>query len=56
MAVWGYLTKLKRGPRLAFDVHFLHDLFIKMFPISPSMNKVSMSHVFFLKISNKMCY
>ena len=45
MAVLGYLAKLKRGLGLAFDVHFLLDLFIKMFLISLSMDKVSMSHV-----------
>ena len=27
----GYLTKLKRGPGLAFGVHFLFDFPIKMF-------------------------
>ena len=41
MAVLGYLAKLKWGVGLAFDAHFLRDLFIKMFLIS----KVSMSHV-----------
>ena len=45
MAVSVYLAKLKRGLGLAFDVHFLLDLFIKMFLISLSMDKVSMSHV-----------
>ena len=45
MAVLGYLAKLKRGLGLAFDVHFLLDLFIKMFLISLSMDKVSMSHI-----------
>ena len=30
MAVFGYLPKLKRGLRLAFGTHFLHDVFIKM--------------------------
>ena len=43
MPVLGYLAKLKSGLGLAFDVHFLHDLLIKMFFISPSMDKVSMS-------------
>ena len=32
MAVLGYLVKLKRGLGLAFDPHFLHDFFIKIFP------------------------
>ena len=45
MVVLGYLAKLKSGLGLGFDVHFLHDLFIKMFLISLSMGKVSMSHV-----------
>ena len=43
MPVLGYLAKLKSGLGLALDVHFLHDLLIKMFFISPSMDKVSMS-------------
>ena len=45
MVVLGYLAKLKSGLGLAFDVHFLHDLFIKMFLISLPMGKASMSHV-----------
>ena len=32
MAVLGYLAKLKRGLRLAFGAHFLHDFFYKNVP------------------------
>ena len=32
MAVLGYLAKLKRGLRLAFGAHFLHDFFHKNVP------------------------
>ena len=32
MAVFGYLAKLKRGLRLAFGAHFLHDFFHKNVP------------------------
>ena len=31
MATLGNLAKLKRGLGLAFDAHFLHGLFVKMF-------------------------
>ena len=31
MAVLGYLPKLKRGLRLAFGAHFLHDFSLQMF-------------------------
>ena len=33
MAVLGYSPQLKRGLGLAFDVHFLYDVSIKMFII-----------------------
>ena len=47
MAVLGYLATLKRGLRLAFGAHFLHDLSIKMFRIiTLSMDKVSMPQLF----------
>ena len=29
MAASGYLLKLKRGPELAFDAHFLHGFLIQ---------------------------
>ena len=32
MAVLGYLAKLKRGLGVAFDAHFLHDIFVKNIP------------------------
>ena len=55
MAVLGYLPKIKRGLRLAFSTHFLHDFSIEMFLFNTlSTDKVSMSYLFFLlKISNK---
>ena len=58
MAVLGYLVKLKRGLGLAFGVHFLHDLSIKMFLIQLSINRQSSNATpyFFLKISKKMFY
>ena len=39
MAILGYLPKLKRGLRLAFGAHFLHDSSIEVFLISYSINK-----------------
>ena len=45
MAVLGYLAKLKRGLGLAFGAYFLHDFSIKIFLISLSMDKVSMSYL-----------
>ena len=33
MTVLGYLAKLKKGLRLAFGAHFVHDFSIKMFCI-----------------------
>ena len=58
MAVLGYLTKFLKGLGLAFIAHFLHAFSLKncsLFNIL-SMDKVSMSSFFLLKISNKMCY
>ena len=31
MSLLGYLAKLKRSLGLAFDAHFLHDFYVKMF-------------------------
>ena len=50
MAVLGYLAKLKRGLRLAFGAHFLHDYsIISIIPYflfnTLSMDKVSMSQI-----------
>ena len=59
MAVLGYLTKLKRGPGLASDSHFLHDFSIKMFlfnTLSIYGQSFYVIPFFLLKISNKMCY
>ena len=59
MPVLGYLPKLKKGLGLAFGAHFLHDSarFQKCFLVNTlSMDKVSISYLFLLRISNKMCY
>ena len=42
---FGLFSKLKRGLGLASGKHFLHDFSIKVFFISLSMDKVSMSHL-----------
>ena len=55
MAVLGDLAKLKRSLGLAFGVHFLYDLFIKIFLISISMDKVSMSHIIFFSRYQTEC-
>ena len=58
MAALGYLPKLKKGLRLAFGAHLLHDFSIKMFLINTQRFDTKFQcHPFsFLKILNKMCY
>ena len=46
MAVLGYLPKLKRGLRLAFGAHFLHDFSIKMFLMFYQLTKFQYHNFF----------
>ena len=46
MAVLGYLPKLKRGLRIAFDAHFQHNYSRKMFLNTLSIDKVQ-CYIFF---------
>ena len=55
MAALGYLPKLKKGLRLAFGAHFLHDFPQKCSLFNTlSIDKVSMSYLFsFLRHQRK---
>ena len=48
LAVLDYLPKLKRGPRLDFGAHFLHDFPIIFFSFNTlSMDTISISYLFY---------
>ena len=58
MTVLGYLPKLKGTLELAFGPYFWHDFFHKnvFYLILYQWTKFQCDIVFYLKISNKMCY